>query len=145
MLAQRVQLYRRRKEAATDIYRQPDTTLVETRAVIDDPESDRSAPDPDTIKITKENSIVFYQGMRIGVPRTLAGRLFYRTITADELCLWDQHTGELVLVIPLPVVAMAQSRKFINSYKIKGVYLAEPSTTWMKRHAQFWETLDNID
>lgn len=145
VLAQRVQLYRRRKEAATDIYRQPDTTLVEARAVIDDPESDRSAPDPDTIKITKENSIVFYQGMRIGVPRTLAGRLFYRTITADELCLWDQHTGELVLMIPLPVVAMAQSRKFINSYKIKGVYLAEPSTTWTKRHAQFWETLDNID
>ncbi|WJY91871.1 hypothetical protein CFAEC_05135 [Corynebacterium faecale] len=48
-------------------------------------------------------------------------------------------------MIPLPVVAMTQSRKFINSYKIKGVYLAEPSTTWTKRHAQFWETLDNID
>lgn len=96
-------------------------------------------------KVTRKNSVIFYQGMRIGVPRTMAGRLFYRTITPDELCLWDQATGELILRIPLPVVAMTQSRKFINSYKIKGVHLAEPTPTWTKRHAEFWEQLNDID
>lgn len=85
------------------------------------------------------------QGMRIGVPRALAGRLFYRSISPEELCLWDHARDELVLKIPLSVVAMMQSRKFINSYKIKGVYLADPTPTWTKRHAEFWERLDGID
>ncbi|SLM93138.1 hypothetical protein CZ765_11045 [Corynebacterium casei] len=50
-----------------------------------------------------------------------------------------------MLKISLPVVAMTQSRKFINSYKIKGVYLAEPTPTWTKRHAEFWEKINDID
>lgn len=53
------------------------------------------------------------------------------------MCLGDQTTGELVLSVPVPVVAMAQPRKFINFCKIQGVYLAEPTPTWATRHAPY--------
>lgn len=144
ILTGRAAQYRRRREAESDLYRQPEPAPADAVAHHAD-EPDEDAQETDTVKITRENSVIFYQGMRIEVPRTLAGRLFYRTISPEELCLWDQTTGELVLKIPLPVMAMTQSRKFINSYKIKGVYLAEPTPTWTKRHAEFWKRLNSIE
>ena len=144
ILAGRAAHYRRRREAESDYYRQPEPAPADAvpQQSID---NDDGTEEVDTVKVTRENSVIFYQGMRIGVPRTLAGGLFYRTISPEELCLWDQTTGELVLKIPLPVVAKAKSRKFINSYQIKGVYLAEPTPTRTKRHAEFWDRLNNID
>lgn len=144
ILAERAAHYRRRRAAESDLYRHPEPAPANAVArPVSEPHED--SREGDTLKVTRENSVIFYQGMRIGVPRTMAGRLFYRTITSNELCLWDQATGELILRIPLPVVAMTQSRKFINSYKIKGVYLAEPTPTWTKRHAEFWEQLNDIE
>ena len=53
----------------------------------------------------------------------MRNRRFYRTVTESELGFWDVEDGELVLSIPLPVVAIAKTKAFINSYNIKGVWM----------------------
>jgi len=51
-------------------------------------------------------------------------------------------SGELVLSIPLPVIAIAATKKYINSYMINGVYLLDPPKTWAKQRAKFQEQLE---
>jgi len=59
----------------------------------------------DTVTVTEANQMVFFQGMRIAVPRSMRNRRFHRPVTESELGFWDVEDGELVLSIPLPVVA----------------------------------------
>ena len=80
----------------------------------------------DTVTVTEANQMVFFQGMRIAVPRSMRNRRFHRTVTESELAFWDAEDGELVLSIPLPVVAIAKTKAYINSYNIKGVWMKDP-------------------
>ena len=80
--------------------------------------------------VTEANQMVFFQGMRIAVPRSMRNRRFHRTVTESELAFWDVEDGELVLSIPLPVVAIAKTKAYINSYNIKGVWMKDPPKQW---------------
>ena len=84
----------------------------------------------DTVTVTEANQMVFFQGMRIAVPRSMRNRRFHRTVTESELAFWDAEDGELVLSIPLPVVAIAKTKAYINSYNIKGVWMKDPPKQW---------------
>ena len=60
----------------------------------------------------------------------MRNRRFHRTVTESELAFWDAEDGELVLSIPLPVVAIAKTKAYINSYNIKGVWMKDPPKQW---------------
>lgn len=89
--------------------------------------------DPDLYPIAKDNQRVVFQGMRIFVPRTMRDRSFYRTVTATELGYWDSITGELELSIPLPIVAIARTKSYVNSYNIRGVWMNNPTPLWERK------------
>ena len=60
----------------------------------------------------------------------MRNRRFHQTVTESELGFWDAEDGELVLSIPLPVVAIAKTKAYINSYNIKGVWMKDPPKQW---------------
>ncbi|QQU89084.1 hypothetical protein I6I68_03705 [Corynebacterium glucuronolyticum] len=84
----------------------------------------------DTVTVTEANQMVFFQRMRIAVPQSMRNRRFHRTVTESERAFWDAEDGELVLSIPLPVVAIAKTKAYINSYNIKGVWMKDPPKQW---------------
>lgn len=52
------------------------------------------------------------------------------------MAYWCVIEGDMVLSIPLPIVAMTGSKKFVNSYNIQGVWLQEPPPLWIKRREE---------
>ncbi|BAV23922.1 transposase and inactivated derivatives [Corynebacterium glutamicum] len=101
--------------------------------------------DPDVFTFAGNNQKVVFQGMRISVPRTMRDREFYRTVTATELGFWDAITGELELSIPLPVVAIARGKSYINSYNIRGVWMQHPTPLWQRKRNEAEKRFKSID
>jgi len=142
VLIHRARRYRAAREAGDAVYRQGEQTSPVANASTASADHAEGTLEVEAVRITRNNPVVFHAGLRIGVPRALTGRLLYRTISSDELAYWDARSGELVLSIPLPVVAIAATKKYINSYKIRGVYLLDPPKTWAKQRAKFQEQLE---
>lgn len=88
--------------------------------------------------------MVFFQGMRIAVPSSMRGRMFYRMVQEDEFCLFCAVDGELELRIPLPVVAIAATKSYINSYNIQRVWLRNPTNNWRVKQARAIERFKSI-
>lgn len=101
--------------------------------------------DPDVFTFAGNNQKVVFQGMRISVPRTMRDREFYRTVTATELGFWDAITGELELLISLPVVAIARGKSYINSYNIRGVWMQHPTPLWQRKRNEAEKRFKSID
>ena len=108
--------------------------LVATDPVIEPDDTEPS--DPQVVTVTPTNRAVFFQGRKIGLPINYANRQLYRTVTADELAYWCVVEGDMVLSIPLPIVAITGSKQFVNSYNIQGVWLQDPPPLWIKRREQ---------
>lgn len=100
-------------------------------------ENTSQADDQILIEVTRANRQVYYQGFHISLPLKYGGRRFYRTITDTEFLLTDPDTGDIVFSFPLPVVALNVRERYIPSYAIKGVYLADPTTHWTTHHAHY--------
>jgi|GEM_PF-6235913 len=59
--------------------------------------------------------MVFFQGMRIRVAPVDEEQKLHRTVTEIERGFWDAEDGELVLSMPLLIVAIVKAKAFINS------------------------------
>lgn len=101
--------------------------------------------DPDVFTFAGNNQKVVFQGMRISVPRTMKDREFYRTVTATELGYWDSITGELELSIPLPIVAIARTKSYVNSYNIRGVWMNNPTPLWQRKRDEAKQRFDALE
>ena len=66
-------------------------------------------------------------------------------MTATELGFWDAITGELELSIPLPVVAIARGKSYINSYNIRGVWMQHPTPLWQRKRDEAEKRFKWID
>lgn len=66
-------------------------------------------------------------------------------MTATELGFWDAITGELELSIPLPVVAIARGKSYINSYNIRGVWMQHPTPLWQRKRNEAEKRFKSID
>lgn len=86
------------------------------------------------VTISRSNPRVFFQGMRIQIPRRYTERPYYKTVTEKELAFWDAVDGELVMSFPLPIIAISLTKKFINSHNIKGAWLKDPTDNWIRHH-----------
>jgi len=94
------------------------------------------ASGPQLITVTRDNPAVFFQGYRIGPPAKFANRQYYRTVSDDQLAYWCAEEGELVVAIPLPIVAFSGAKRYLNSYNIQGAWLNEPTPNWIKKHRE---------
>ncbi|WP_029139412.1 integrase core domain-containing protein, partial [Citricoccus sp. CH26A] len=104
-------------------------TISKTGAVLpDEPETmvERAA-DQSIVGITPANRQVYYQGYHLSLPTTFAGRQFYRTITDCEFLLADIDSGEVVFSFPLPMIALQVRGRYVASYAIQGVHVANPT------------------
>lgn len=81
---------------------------------------------PQVITITGQNRAVFFQGWKIALPKNYAERQLYRTVADGQLAYWCVGEGDMVLSVPLPIVAITGPKKFVNSYNIQGVWLKDP-------------------
>lgn len=97
------------------------------------------------VRVEKDNCQAYYQGKQISLPQTYADRQFLRTIAEDEFILSDPDTAEVVLSFPLPLVALRVHRRFMASYSIKGIHLANPTSSGAERlpitknSTKFWK------
>lgn len=140
VLAHKAAVYAKRKAHMAQMVRQAETPvrpkrLVATDAAIE-PENTEAASGPPVVTLNWNNPIVFYQGWRIKLPRQYANRQYYRTVTHDQLVYWCIDDADMVVSIPLPIVAFAGSKKYVNAYNIQGAWLQDPSPTWAKRQAE---------
>lgn len=140
VLAHKAAVYAQRKADMAQMVRHAETSARPKRLAATDPpiepDSDDEHPDPQVVAVTPTNRAVFFQGRKIGLPINYANRQLYRTVTGDELAYWCVIEGDMVLSIPLPIVAMTGSKKFVNSYNIQGVWLQEPPPLWIKRREE---------
>jgi len=72
---------------------------------------------------TATKRAVFFQGWKIGLPINYADQQLYRTVPDDQLAYWCVVECDMVLSIPLPIVASTRAKKFVNYYNIQGVWL----------------------
>ncbi|GAA2943758.1 hypothetical protein GCM10010525_04480 [Glutamicibacter bergerei] len=89
------------------------------------------------VRVNKDNCQAYYRGKQISLPQTYADRQFLRTITEDEFILSDPDTAEVVLSFPLPMVALRVHRRFVSSYSIRGIRLANPTKQWSRKVAEY--------
>ena len=78
--------------------------------------TNEQAPGQSVVEVTPANHQVYYQGLRVSLPMTFAGRQFYRTITDEAFILSDMFTGEIVFAFPLPMVAIKDRKRTVASY-----------------------------
>ncbi|MHA7227261.1 hypothetical protein [Glutamicibacter soli] len=71
------------------------------------------------------------------MPTTFAGRQFVRTITEDEFLLSDPVNGDVVMLFPLPMVALKVRGKLASSYTIKGIQVSLATRQWEKKAEQY--------
>lgn len=95
------------------------------------------APDQLLVEVKLANRKIYYHGYFISLPSSLAGRLYYRSITDAEFLLADPDTGEIVFSFPLPMVALHVRGRYVASYSIRGVQLSHPNEHWASKHADF--------
>lgn len=129
----------RRRIDARSLYRAHLTVTKDGRVApsrFGDTEENRDV-DEAIVTVTKDNHQVYYQGHQIKLPASYGGQEYYRTISDEEFLLADPDTGEVVFSFPLPLVAMRVKGRFIISYSIRGVYMANPTPHWSRQHAQF--------
>jgi hypothetical protein len=108
------------------------------RLLCDEPDQVvEQAADQSIVEVTPANRQVYYQGYHVSLPTTFAGREFYRTITDEEFLLSDIDSGEVVFSFPLPMVALQVRDRYVASYAIQGVVMANPTGHWGRKHAQF--------
>lgn len=138
--AQGYSLRRKRQAELLPMVRQEESTSYRHGSAEAGVEGSRG----DLVIVTRSNQVVFFQGMRIAVPLSMRGRMFYRMVLEDEFCLFCAVDGELELRIPLPVVAIAATKSYINSYNIQGVWLRNPTNNWRVKHARAIERFKSI-
>lgn len=129
----------RRRIDARSLYRAHLTVTKDGRVApsrFGDTDENRDV-DEAIVTVTKDNHQVYYQGHQIKLPASYGGQEYYRTISDEEFLLADPDTGEVVFSFPLPLVAMRVKGRFIISYSIRGVYMANPTPHWSRQHAQF--------
>lgn len=95
------------------------------------------AADQSIVEVTPANRQVYYQGYHVSLPTTFAGREFHRTITDDEFLLSDIADGEVVFSFPLPMIALQVRGRYVSSYAIQGVQVANPTRHWERKRAEF--------
>lgn len=88
------------------------------------------------VATTKENHQVYFHGLHVKLPVKYGGREFFRTITDDEFLLVDPRSGEVVFSFPVPMVALRVRGRYVNSYAIRGVFLAEPGAYWQRKYEE---------
>lgn len=88
------------------------------------------------VEITKANHQVYFHGLQVKLPVKYGGRQFYRTVTDDEFLLADPRSGEVVFSFPIPMAALRVNRRVVNSYAIRGVFLAEPGAYWQRKYEE---------
>lgn len=88
------------------------------------------------VAITKDNHQVYFHGLCIKLPVGVGGREYFRTVTDDEFILADPRSGEVVFSFPLPMVALGAKKRYINSYAIRGVQLANPNRHWLRKYEE---------
>lgn len=93
------------------------------------------------VETTKENHQVYFHGLCVKLPLKYGGRQFFRTITDDEFLLVDPRSGEVVFSFPLPMAALRVQGRYVNSYAIRGVFLAEPGAYWQRKYEASQELL----
>lgn len=89
------------------------------------------------VRVNKDNCQAYYRGKQISLPQTYADRQFLRTITDDGFILSDPDTAEVVLSFPLPMVALRVHQRFVSSYSIRGIHLANPTKQWSRKAAEY--------
>lgn len=114
-------------------------TITKNGHVLPDTASDRQRSDQSVVTVTRANRQVYYHGYHVSLPSTFADRQFYRTITDDTFLLTDMDTGEVVFSFPLPMVALGVRGRFISSYAIRGVQVANPTKQWRIKYEQYVE------
>lgn len=85
------------------------------------------------VTVTGDNRQVYYKGLHLSLPSTFAARQFYRTITRDEFLLSDPRSGEVVFSFPLPLITLHKRGRYVLSYAIQGVYVANPNPYWQRK------------
>lgn len=89
--------------------------------------------------MTAANRQVYLQGYHVSLPTTFAGRQFYRTTTDGEFFLMGPESGEVVLSIPLPMIALQVRGRYVASYAFQGAKISNPSKHWERKLAEFQE------
>lgn len=89
------------------------------------------------VRVSRDNCQAYYRGKQISLPQTYADRQVLRTITADEFILSDSDTAEVVLSFRLPMVALRVHQRFVASYSIRGIHLANPTKQWSRKAAEY--------
>lgn len=107
--------------------RQAETPLRPKRSArpqpVIEPEPSQDPSDPQVVIVTPTNRAVFFQGWKIALPKNYEDRQLYRTVTDGQLAYWCVVEGDMVFSVPLPIVAITGSKKFVNSYNIQGIWL----------------------
>lgn len=63
----------------------------------------------------------------------------YLCKSGQTFLLTDMGTGEIVFSFPLPMVALGVRGRFISSYAIRGVQVANPTKQWRIKYEQYVE------
>jgi len=140
VLSHKASVYATRRAEMAQMVRLAETPPRPKRLAAPEPVADAEViddyPDPQVVNVTATNRAVFFQGWKIGLPINYADRQLYRTVTGDQLAYWCVVEGDMVVSIPLPIVAITGSKKFVNSYNVQGVWLQNPPPLWAKRREQ---------
>lgn len=91
------------------------------------------------VDVTRDNRQTYYKGYHLSLPSTFADRQFIRTISETEFILSDPETAEVAFSFPLPMIALKVHGKYVASYSIKGVQLANPTAQWQKKADEYLE------
>lgn len=118
-------------------------TMTKTGEVLPNADATQQRVDQSVITVTKANRQVYYHGYHVGLPSTFSDRQFFRTITDDTFLLTNIVTGEIVFSFPLPLVALGVRGRYIASYTIRGVEVANPTKQWQRKHTQYLEEFES--
>lgn len=97
------------------------------------------------VRVSKDNCQAYYRGKQISLPQTYADRQFLRTITAEEFIFSDPETAEVVMSFPLPLVALRVHGRFVASYSIRGIHLANPTKAWSRKFAEYQRQYETME
>lgn len=148
VLTQKAAVYAQRKAQMNQMVRQAETPPRPKRLAAPEPVIEPAAEEasaPQVVTVTASNRAVFFQGWKIALPINYADRQLYRTLTDDQLAYWCVVEGDMVLSIPLPIVAITGSKKYVNAYNIQGMWLQDPPVTWTKRQEQAIQKFQALD
>lgn len=131
--------YRQRRERRQADLNRAALTISKTGEILPAEDDLPQAADQMLIEVTRENRQVYYQGYHIKMPTTVVAGQYYRTITDEAFMLTDPVTGEIVFSFPLPMRALHVRNRYVASYSVQGVEMANPSKHWQRKHAEYAE------